>query len=271
MRRNPASHKGENGTVAVLGGSHRFHGAPIFSSLAAERSGVDLVYPVVHGCHELVTKMASPAFIVRSFKEQGLTEKDVRDTLALLQDVHAAVLGPGMAETKDNDAALSFLVQNARCALVLDARALRPAIVRKIRKDATAVLTPHIGELERLTGKSLTDIPRRELSSLIKLLAAETNATVVLKGQTDIICTPAGKTSLVKGGNAGLTKGGTGDALAGLIAGLLAQGMESFAACSLACRVIKQCADDLYPAMGYGYSTLEVIAQIPQALHKLQP
>lgn len=271
MRRDAGSHKGENGTVAVVGGSHTFHGAPIFSSLAAERSGVDLVYPVVHGCHAEVTKAASPAFIVRACKEQGLAEKDVREILSLLREVHAAVLGPGMADAKENDAALAFLVKNAPCALVLDARALRPPIVKSIPAKTTAVLTPHIGELERITGKSLTGIAKRDVQALVKMLAKETHATVVLKGETDFIATPQGKTALVKGGNAGLTKGGTGDALAGLIAGLLAQGLEPLAACTLACRVIKQCADDLFPKKGYAYSTLDVINHIPEALHKLNP
>lgn len=271
MKRNPASHKGENGTVAVVGGSHTFHGAPIFSALAAERSGVDLVYPVVHGCHEGVTKMASPAFIVRGCKEQGLSEKDVRDILALLRDVHAAVLGPGMSEAKENDAALGFLVAHAPCALVLDARALRPAIVRKIRHEGVTVLTPHIGELERITGKSLTGVPKRDIAALVKILAAETGALVVLKGPTDFLCAPNGKTVTVKGGNAGLTKGGTGDALAGLIAGLLAQGLPPLEAATLGCRVIKHAADGLFPKKGFAYSTLDVIQAIPASLHALHP
>lgn len=271
MRRSPASHKGENGTVAVIGGSHRFHGAPIFTALAAEHSGVDMVYPVIHSCNETVTKAASPAFIVRTFKDASLTEKETQGIIALLKDMHAAVLGPGLAETKENEMALASIVANAACALVLDARALRPGILRKIRKDATVVLTPHLGELEHITGKSLSDIPRKEVTALVKLLAQETHTTVVLKGQVDFLCSADGKTATVKGGNAGLTKGGTGDALAGLIAGLIAQGMEPFRASALACVIIKKAADDLYPSKGFAYSTLDVIHAIPKTLHKLQP
>lgn len=269
MRRSPASHKGENGTVAVLGGSHRYHGAPIFAALGALGSGVDLVYPVVHSCNETVTKAASPAFIVRTFKDASLTDKEVRGVLALLQEVHVAVLGPGMAETKENEAALAFLVGHAPCALVLDARALRPRIVRAIKPGTTAVLTPHLGELEHLTGRSLSEIPRREIHALVKLLAAETGATVVLKGQSDYLCDARGKTATVKGGNAGLTKGGTGDLLAGLIAGLLAQGLAPMDACALGCAVMKKAGEELYPTLGFAYGTLDVAARIPAVLHAL--
>lgn len=271
MRRSPTSHKGENGTVAVLGGSHRFHGAPIFASLGALHSGVDLVYPVVHACNETVTKAASPAFIVRTFKDGSLTEKETQGIIELLKEVHVAVLGPGLAETKENETALAAIVAAAPCALVLDARALRPQVLRRVRKGATVVLTPHLGELEHITGKSLSDIPRKEVTALVKLLAGETHTTVVLKGAVDFLCSPTGKTATVKGGNAGLTKGGTGDVLAGLIAGLMAQGLGPFEASELACEVMKRAADDLYPKKGYAFSALDIVERIPEVLHTLRP
>lgn len=271
MRRSPTSHKGENGTVAVVGGSHRFHGAPIFAALGALHSGVDLVYPVVPACNEIVTKAASPAFIVRTFKDANITARETTGIIALLKDVHVGVLGPGLAETKENEIALAAVIAAAPCPLVLDARALRPAILRRIRSDATVILTPHLGELEHLTGQSLSDVPRADVQALVKLLAGDVGATVVLKGAVDFVCSPAGKTASVKGGNAGLTKGGTGDVLAGLIAGLLAQGLAPMEAATLACRVMKQAARDLYPQSGYAYSTLDIVSHLPASLHKLRP
>lgn len=270
MKRDPKSHKTQNGTVAVIGGSHRFHGAPIFSALAAEASGVDLIYPVVHQCHEVVTRQASLNFIVGTFKGRSLGQQDVKEILALLRELHVAVLGPGMAETKENGAALRLIVANAPCSLVLDARALRPAIVKSVKKGTTTVLTPHLGELEYLVGKSLTGLSRAKITALVTLIAKELKVTVLLKGEEDLIVSPEGKKEVVKGGNAGLTKGGTGDALAGLVAGLMAQGVKPLQACVMGARIIKRAATVLYPQKGYAYTTKEVIEQIPHLVHTFQ-
>lgn len=264
--RDPHSHKGQNGTVAVLGGSHKFHGAPIFSALAAEATGVDLVYPIVHACHGTVTRMASPGFIVQTFKENGLTKDDVKEILSLLREVHVAVLGPGMAESQNNAAALSIIVANAPCALVLDARALRPAILKHLRKGKPLILTPHIGELEHIVRKNLTGVAKTQIVALVKQLAKTTGATVILKGPEDFVCSPQGKTEIVRGGNAGLTKGGTGDALAGVIAGLLAQGMDPMGACVTGTTLIKKAGERLAKEKGFAYSTREVIGELPKLL-----
>ena len=261
MNRDPHSHKTQNGTVAIIGGSSRFHGAPIFSALAAEASGVDLIYPFTSGHHETVTRMASLNFIVQTFKGESLTKKDVVRVLNLLHEVHIGVLGPGMAETNENEVALAAIAAGSQCPLILDARALRPEIVKKIQKGATTILTPHLGELEYLTGKSLTDTEESNVRALAASIAKEHHCIVVLKGHEDFIVDSKGKKQIVKGGNAGLTKGGTGDALAGLIAGLIAQGIKPFEACVMGTTIIKRAATVLYPEKGYGYSTMDLIGQ----------
>jgi len=267
LHRDPKSHKTQNGTVAVIGGSHRFHGAPIFTALSAEATGVDLVYPFVHECHEDVTRQASLNFIVSTFKGKSLSQGDVKSVLVLLRELDVAVIGPGMEENQENATALSAIVGNSPCSLVLDAGALKPAVVKSIKDDTVAVLTPHVGELEELTGQDLTGVPRREVEALAKLLAKEHEVTVILKGHEDLIVDSKGKKTTVKGGNAGLTKGGTGDVLAGVIAGLMAQGVKPFEACALSARLIKRAATVLYPEKGYAYTTVEVIQQIPHLLH----
>lgn len=266
MHRESTSHKGQNGTVAIVGGSHLFHGAPIFAALAAEASGVDLIYPYVHACHEIVTRIASLNFIVHTFAGNSLTEADTKSVLALLREVHAAVLGPGMAETKENEAALHFIVSNAPCALVLDARALRPSVIRNLRSTLPVILTPHLGELEHLTGKTLTGLKKNNVRALTQLLAEENGTTILLKGPEDFIVTPQGKKKIIKGGNAGLTKGGTGDVLAGLVAGLMAQNVEPFDACVVAATTIKKAGESLFQEKGYAYSAEDTIHEIPSLL-----
>lgn len=267
LRRDPASHKGQNGRVVIVGGSHRFHGAPIFSALAAEASGVDLIFPVVHHCHEAVTRGASLNFIVHTFEGNSLTEGDAERVLSLLEHADACVIGPGMAETSENREAVSRIVFGAHCPLILDAAALHPSVLGSRTKDQTVILTPHRGELARLVQKDLRGLPKREILSLAALLAEEHRAIVLLKGAEDCI-TGNGKKTIVRGGNAGLTKGGTGDALAGLVAGLVAQKMPPFDACVRATTIIKKAGEKLCKTKGYAYTTREIIEQIPGLLKK---
>ncbi len=269
MHRDPTSHKTQNGTVAVLGGSPLFHGAPIFSALAAEASGIDLIYPIVPASHATVTKSASLNFIVRTFKGESLSAQDVREILLLLRELHIAVIGPGLAETTQNAAALKTILACTPCPLVLDARALRKDILKSLKKGTIAVLTPHLGELEQMMSANLSHKPRKKSEELAAKCAKQYGAIVVLKGHEDFIVDAKGTTKRIRGGNAGLTKGGTGDALAGLIAGLMAQGIEPFDACVMAAMVIKRAATALYPEKGYAFTTREVIAEIPHVLHTL--
>src|SRR3989338_638876 len=247
LQRDPKSHKGQNGRVAIIGGSHRFHGAPIFSALAAEASGVDLIFPVVHRCNEAVTLGASLNFIVHTFEGNSLTEGDAERVLSLLEHVDSCVIG-------------------VHCPLILDAAALHLSVLGGRTKEQTVILTPHKGELARLVRKDLSSLARNEMTALAELVADEHHAVVLLKGHEDFIVDVSGRTKTVKGGNAGLTKGGTGDPLAGLIAGLIAQKMDPFDACVLGTTIIKKAGEKIYKTKGYAYTTREIICLIPEIL-----
>ncbi|OGJ65032.1 hypothetical protein A3E47_01130 [Candidatus Peribacteria bacterium RIFCSPHIGHO2_12_FULL_54_10] len=104
------------------------------------------------------------------------------------------------------------------------------------------------------------------MTALAELVADEHHAVVLLKGHEDFIVDVSGRTKTVKGGNAGLTKGGTGDTLAGLIAGLIAQKMDPFDACVLGTTIIKKAGEKIYKTKGYAYTTREIICLIPEIL-----
>ncbi|TSC58869.1 MAG: carbohydrate kinase [Candidatus Peregrinibacteria bacterium Greene0416_19] len=255
MHRNPHSHKGENGKVAVIGGSPTIHGAPLLSALAAEAGGADLVFVCLPSTHQDVARATSLNFQVHPFHGNDLTENDLPPILELLATMDSCVIGPGLSRTPAALKVLSDLIDSASCALVLDAAALQSWTLDVI-KGKTAVLTPHLGELERM-GIEPDDIGR---------VAKEHGVTIHLKGSIDRIAAPDGTVTEVRGGNAGLTVGGTGDALAGLIAGLLAQTMEPLEACRLASTVIKRAGDVLFQEKGYAYTAREVIEVIPKVL-----
>lgn len=255
MQRDPRSHKGQNGKVAVIGGSKTIHGAPIFSALAAEASGVDLIYLALPALHQEVARNFSLNFQVHPFHGDELTAKDIDTLLELLATVDCAVIGPGLARTTVALKALRELIAAAPCPLVLDASALQPWTLDAVH-GKSVILTPHLGELERM-GIAADALSRA---------AADAGITIHLKGPEDRIALPDGTVRTVEGGNAGLTVGGTGDALAGLIGGLVAQHMNAEEACTNASSIIKRAGEMLATEKGFALTTREVIAKIPQLL-----
>lgn len=266
VQRDPTSSKGQNGIVAVIGGSRHMHGAPIFAALAAEASGVDLIYPCVPECHEEVMKAASPNFIVTPFRGNNLTDSDVSALEDVLAECSAAVIGPGLATFEDTQEALKELITEANIPMVIDASALQPWTFDAL-KGKTAIITPHRGELGRMQGQVYKSKSIDELQDVVCTIAKARGITVLLKGAIDVIGGSGGMCQRIEGGNAGLTTGGTGDALAGFIAGLIAQNIDPRDACIMATTIIKQAAVELEKEKGYSFTTLDVISQIPHLLH----
>ncbi|HCI03332.1 TPA: NAD(P)H-hydrate dehydratase [Candidatus Peribacteria bacterium] len=257
MKRDPNSHKGENGKVAIIGGSRHMHGAPLLCALAAERSGADLVYLSLPDWHENVAKDTSLNFQVYPFQMDDLQAHDVGPVLGLLATMDCAVLGPGIDHAnEDSKKALMQIIEGASCALVSDAAALQPETLKAV-KGKSAVLTPHLGELERM------EVKEKELEKAAK----DSGAVIVLKGPEDQVVGPDGKSETIKGGNAGLTVGGTGDVLAGLIGGLIAQKMDPFEASVLATKIIKKAGEELKKDNSYAYTASDVIGIIPEMLN----
>jgi NAD(P)H-hydrate epimerase len=257
-QRSPTSHKGENGKVAVIGGSRFIHGAPIFSALAAEASGVDLVYMCVPTVHEDVAKHASLNFQVRTFKGDEISGSDTQSILELLATIDCAVIGPGLARDRNALNAIGKIIAGALCPVVLDASALQPDTLKWIQ-GKNAVLTPHLGELGRL------GFPDNALAHT----AQSNGITIILKGAVDIVAGPDGHLHESSGGNAGMTVGGTGDALAGVIAGLIAQKMKPVDAALLASKTMKKAGELLAEEKGYHFTTRDVIERIPYVIKSL--
>jgi len=251
VQRDPESHKGENGKVAIIGGSRHQHGAPLFCALAAEKSGVDLVYVSLPHCHEEVAKNTSLNFQVHAFAGEEIARSDIESILELLATMDSAVIGPGIWRNAKTISVLESIIASASCPLVLDASALQPFTLPALR-GKPAILTPHRGELERM---GLTE-------DALPTLADESGVTIILKGLCDRIFGPGEQTE-ISGGNAGLTVGGTGDALAGLLAGLVAQKLSPFEAALLACTTMKKAGEFLFEEQGFSYTARDVIKRIP--------
>ncbi len=258
MERRPDSHKGENGKVAIIGGSAFQHGAPLFSALAAEAGGSDLLFVCLPAPHAEVARMTSLNFQVHPFMGEELEHADIAAIIELLATVDCAVIGPGLARTPDVLDVLRELIASAPCPLILDASALQPWTLESV-KVRSCIVTPHLGELERMgiTAKEIGD------------KAQEYKTVILAKGISDRVAAIDGTVLEIGGGNAGLTVGGTGDALAGLTASLLAQGSTAAEACMTASRTIKKVGARLVETHRFTYTARDVIGLIPEILFSL--
>jgi ADP-dependent NAD(P)H-hydrate dehydratase len=216
--RNILSRKGENGIALVVGGSRLYHGAPLLSSLAALRSGTDLVYTAIPKINLISSRIFSPDLIILPFPDDKLTNGSVRRLInSLPKKIDAAAIGMGLNMSKSQPLSLlirELLADNSH--LVIDAGAIHPEILPHITNNDT-IVTPHAGEFKRLFG----DEPTTKLTEQIKLVsrkAKEFGLTIVLKGYQNIVSDGV-STFVLKRTTPSMTVGGTGDILSGLITG----------------------------------------------------
>ncbi len=270
-RRKKESHKHDNGRILIVGGSIDFHGAPLFAAQAALRSGVDLVYMAVPECNFEVTRAFSPSLIVQKFPGEFLSSRGRELILSMLINVDTVVFGPGLGDRPETKKTLKELVEKAGIPTILDASAIQVLEdIEKMPLPQKLVITPHHGEFEKLTGKpfKIRD-PHDHKERLIRALATDLRMNILLKGPVDIIASDDGKLEENRTGNPGMTVGGSGDALAGLVSGLMAQKVKPYDACCAAAYILGKAGDKLFKLKGFGYDTSDLLEEIPYILKDL--
>ena len=224
--RKLSSRKGDNGKVLVLGGSYIYHGAPALASLAALKTGTDLVYTCVPKINVQSTRAVSPNLIVIPLVDSKLTRGAVNKLLGQIpNDLDSATIGMGLS-IQDPEA-LKLLVKSLLdrdVRLSLDATALVNYIL-PLLSGKNVVVTPHAGEFKKMFGEAPPESARARIT-MVEKFAKEHSVTILLKGQTDIISNGA-KTYLNPTNTPGMTVGGTGDILSGIIAGMLARNRDA--------------------------------------------
>ena len=225
------SHKGDYGRLLVIGGSNLYTGAPFLVGLAALRSGCDLV---TIAAPERAVNISVKNFNLIKYPLTGeyLIPKHLNQIDKFTKRCNAVVIGNGLGrEDKTVKAILEFLGKN-KLPVVIDADAIY-AISKKRKLAKKAILTPHEGEFKIITGKSVSKNLKERVSA-VKKEAKKLNCVILLKGHVDVISNGE-RTCISNSGNPFMTKGGTGDVLAGICGSLLAQGIASFdAACAAA-------------------------------------
>lgn len=266
--RDVETHKWSAGGLFVVAGQAGMLGAAALVGRSGLRAGAGIVVLGVPG-KELASRAAGSEIITRSLSatsEGVLDEPAAKEVLDGLERFRAMAVGPGLGTDERTVAAVRTLVAEAPAPVLVDAdglNALAGDLAPLRGRDAPTVLTPHTGEFARLVGDEIG--PDRLLAS--RELAADTGAVVLLKGSTTVIADPSGRAVLNTTGGPWLATAGTGDVLSGIIAGLLAQGVEAFEAAAAGAWIHGAAALD---ASTEGLVAGDVVEALPRTLARLR-
>lgn len=223
--RNPEGHKGSFGKLLLLCGSRGYTGAAYFAAMGALRSGAGLVYLGVPESIYAIEAVKLNEPVVMPLADRGgmLSREALGEILKLLPKMDAVLIGPGLGQSEDTSSIVCTVLQEAKCPVVVDADGIN---VLRLHKDVLrgrktpTILTPHDGEFTRLWG-AIGD----ERMESAAAAARDLDCIVLLKGHRT--CITDGINSYVNcTGNSGMAVGGSGDVLAGMITGLLGQGIS---------------------------------------------
>jgi NAD(P)H-hydrate epimerase len=267
--RSAGSHKGDSGRVLVIGGG-AFTGAPALAALAALRTGADWVTVATPRSVAPVIAGFSPDMIVHALSSRYLAHDDTRAIDALIRRHDVVVIGMGLGrESETAEAVLEIIAANPDTRFVIDADALHALEMPLPDRGRAAmpVITPHAREFEGLGGTVAADLGDR--CELVRDFSLQNHVVTLLKGAIDVISDGEDvRTNHM--GNAGMTVGGTGDVLAGVVGALLATHDASAAAAATAGAFITGTAGDLaFRRFGYGLLATDVIECIPEAMQRV--
>ncbi|WP_035235681.1 bifunctional ADP-dependent NAD(P)H-hydrate dehydratase/NAD(P)H-hydrate epimerase [Desulfobacter vibrioformis] len=268
------AHKGSFGHLLVLAGSPGKTGAAALCANAAMRTGAGLV---TLGVPEKLMPVMEPMVIepmtaaLAQTQSGGLDAAALDDIITLLADKTALALGPGMGTDPGTRELIKAIISIASVPMVIDADGLNciakdPDILDTIK--APVILTPHPGEMARLTGKSTADIQLNRMETA-RNFAEKYKVILVLKGAQTLVACPDGAVFICPTGNPGMACGGMGDVLTGMIAAFLAQDLPPESAALAGVYVHGLCGDLLAEDHAVGFSASDMVTGIPQALNTL--
>lgn len=270
------SHKGQNGKAMLIAGSKLFHAASIWPLTVMSRILDMVFYASTSENNEIVQKM----------KEQFLNGIVIsRDKIDdYINEADAILIGPGLPreegqEEGDDDTKIlteSLLKKYPDKKWVIDGGALQtidPEVLKGLQ--TTPILTPHHKEFEKLFNfqlpifnfQSNPNELNDQIQNSVVRFAREYNCAILLKGERDIVSSPS-ETVIVSGGNQGMTKGGTGDVLAGLVTSLYAKNDAFISACA-ASYINKKAGESLAKKVGLYFNASDLSDEIPKVMNRL--
>lgn len=248
---SPHSHKGDNGKLLIIAGSQKYHGALFLAAKIASKI-VDLVYiSSIPENNQLIKKLKSDLAEFITVSHQEIDSQ--------IKDVDCVLIGPGLGVSQSTEKLVNNLLKRfPEKKFILDADALKVVDKKLLNEDC--IITPHRQEFKTLFGQSATQ-------KSVKAMARKYGCIIVLKGQTDFVISP-NQFKINKTGNAGMTKGGTGDVLAGLISALACKNNLFLSAC-VGVYLNGLAGDRLKKKVSYYYNASDLVEEIPKVMKRL--
>jgi len=262
VTRVEGGHKGDHGEVLVVGGGP-YTGAPALAGQAALRAGADLVTVAAPAPVAETVQGYEASLVVDALDGDALAPEHVPALLDAAAERDALLVGPGLGDADRTRAAVRELLSEYAGTAVVDADGLEPAAEVAADAAATLVCTPHRGELRAMGGPAVED--PAEDGDAVGAFAADLDATLLVKGPTDLV-TDGERTRLNDTGNPGMTVGGTGDVLAGVV-GALAATCDPFDAAAVGAYAAGTAGDAALESVGgYGLVAPDLLGALPAAL-----
>ncbi len=270
------SHKGHFGHLLVVAGATGKTGAAALAGDAAVRSGCGLVTVAVPASlHSIMEVKLTEAMTMPLADNDGCLAYAAHDQIVRFADsCQVVVIGPGIGQSDELRRLIRQLVCSIRQPVIIDADGLN-LLVGQLeclaeRRGSPPILTPHPGEMARLTGMSVADI-EADRFRVARDFACRHQVILLLKGARTLVAAPDGRVQINTTGNSGLSSGGSGDVLTGLIGGLLAQGLDPLVAASLAAWWHGRAAEQIAEYMGSaGMTAADLIRQLPRVRKELE-
>jgi NAD(P)H-hydrate epimerase len=263
-KRKDWCHKGDFGKLLVVGGSRKYSGSPALSAMAAYRTGADLVTVAAPERAANIIASFSPDIIACPLDGDFLDQKNLKPILELAKDSDAIVIGGGLGREKETLRTVLDFLKSAGQPVVVDADAIHAISMRtEIIRD-NWIITPHPKEFRILTHEEPEpNVENRE--RVVKYFASRFRTTILLKGFIDVISN-GGDVFLNRTGNPCMTKGGTGDTLAGICGALLARGARPLEAACAGAYINGLAGSLAAKEHGEGMLASDILNYIPRAI-----
>ena len=273
--RHGNTHKGSFGHVFVLAGSVGKSGAAAMTSMGALRTGAGLVtLGIPESLNPIMArKLTEVMTLPLAESRAGVCGYEAFDEIMkFIRDKEVVVLGPGLTAEGPVKKLVLRLVWESKIPLVIDAdgvNCLAEDVKILGKAKAPIVITPHPGEMARLVGSTAKDVQVDRLG-IASRFAKENKVIVVLKGARTIIAEPSGKIFINPTGNPGMATAGTGDVLAGMIGGFIAQGYSPLDACNMAVYMHGLAGDEVAKKKGeVGMIATDIVDMLPQTISSI--
>ncbi len=274
-RRKNDAHKNQFGHVLVLAGSARMLGAAALCGLSAMRTGAGLVTAgVAKSLNSTLQAKVSNVIMTLPLQEtsgQAIAFAAYSSIKKAFSNYQSVALGPGMGQEAGTKKFVLKMIAECPLPMVVDADALNilSSDLKMLgRAQGLRVLTPHPGEMARLTGLS-SDLIGKDRAKAARDFSVQNRCVLLLKGHRTVVASASGNIYINQTGNSGMATAGSGDVLTGMIAALLAQGVEPFQSAKTGCYLHGLAGDEAARQTGkVSLTAADIIESIPQAIQK---